>query len=670
MHGFFFGRVINNITSILFVCTSCCYAKANLSQQSSDDDLFSLSLEQLLAIPITVASTQPESLLDTGSTVSVITAKDIQTYGYQSISGAISKLAGVEVIHSYFQKNLTTIRGVLQDNYANKVLVMINDVPSWDGTYSDNKLNRINIRDVERIEVLKGPSSVLYGTNAYSGVINIKLKDQRPAYANANFQLGNHSHHVLNYSQNFDVFEQSKLFLALSKKRQAKQQRDFTAENQETAQVTDFIDNDNISAVLTHGKHKILANAYEIDENFFAFVPFFSRAGGPLKNEGYMFSYGYENEFGEQGKLNYLFAYDRTEKSYYRFADKRESSRRKSRRIHHQLSFNKVLTDSYSLELGVDYDTRRSLDFSNYDFAGNFILGQNITGRSLSSYAFWSQLGVNHSKHHWLFGVRNTENELFGSNLSGRLSYRYDLSAKQRIKFIAAQSYRSPSIFELFFIDIGAGVHGNRELNPETSDSFEVSYLSVAPNWSLQATAYYAFYDNKIFRRIGDLILEDGTVAPNVNIYNNGEEFTGYGIEIETRYQSLNNWGAMLSANYLDGDDGDKAGRDEHYNFKFVPNYYLSLGLNKPWHNVTLAAMLSYRSSSRGPEFPINSSITLDINASYTQRLAGYQLSHNIKVNNLTKEQVNMAEYVRRRGVNQVPITQGRSISYQLSILF
>jgi len=633
-------------------------------------DLYDMSLEELISIEIAVASTQPELLLESASSVSVITAQDIRIYGYQSVAEAISTLAGVNIANTYFQKTLPTVRGVLQDNYANKVLVMINETPTWDGTYNDNKLNRINIRDIERIEVLKGPSSVLYGTNAYAGTINIVLKNHRSDYGDINLQLSERNHHSLNYSQLMELGEESKIFWSLSSEQGARQRRDFRDENGEFDRVAEYIDNDNVTVTLTHKTHTFLFNAYDIDENYFTVVPILSRAGGALSNKGTMFSYGYKQQLASSGILNYKFVYDNTKKDYFRFEDKRESSQRESRRLYNSLSYFVEFSSDYTFELGADYNSIKNLDFSNYDQRGNFIKGHDITDRSLYSYSIWTQIGVVNKLHNWLFGLRSNENEIFGNNLSGRLSYRYDLSEKQKVRFTASQSYRSPSLFELYFVDETSGVYGNTHLAPETSDSYELSYQLVQRNWALQSTMYYATYDNKIFRKIGDTRLEDGTQVTDVNIYSNGNKFVGKGIEIEARYQTNNKWAGFITLDYIDGDAGDKAGTDGFYNFKFAPSYNISAGLNKQWKSISLAAVVTYRDGTRAPEFPIDSSTTLYINALYKKQFSSYSISHNIRINNSTNEQVNIAEYVRRRGVNEVPIVTGRSVNYQLSIRF
>lgn len=139
-----------------------------------------LSLKDLLNIPVQVGSTKATTVFTSPSTVSVIDQDMIRNYGFQSIAEALNTVAGFSVLRTASRQEIPTSRGILQDHFPNKVLFMINDVPTWNPVTSEmGPLDRVSINDVERIEVLKRPASVLYGTNAYTGAINIVLKSHK-----------------------------------------------------------------------------------------------------------------------------------------------------------------------------------------------------------------------------------------------------------------------------------------------------------------------------------------------------------------------------------------------------------------------------------------------------------------------------------------------------------
>ncbi len=143
-------------------------------------------------ISIDVSSTEAVNIFNTPSNVTLIDRETILRYEYQAVAEAIRSVAGIEVLQSNIDRNIITSRGVLQNYYTNKVLIMINGISTWQPIYGSGIIDRIDINDVERIEILKGPASVLYGTNAYTGVVNIVLKEASTNEVNAKLQVGNY----------------------------------------------------------------------------------------------------------------------------------------------------------------------------------------------------------------------------------------------------------------------------------------------------------------------------------------------------------------------------------------------------------------------------------------------------------------------------------------------
>jgi len=103
-----------------------------------------------------------------GRAASVVTAQEIEDRGITNVADALRSLPGVSV--SALSSNFTQVR--IRGGEANHTLVLIDGVEAsgGDGEYVFSGLETANI---ERIEVLRGPQSVYYGSNASSGVINI-----------------------------------------------------------------------------------------------------------------------------------------------------------------------------------------------------------------------------------------------------------------------------------------------------------------------------------------------------------------------------------------------------------------------------------------------------------------------------------------------------------------
>ena len=136
------------------------------------DALFSLDIEQLQDIKVVTATKSEESINSVPSTVRVITDKMIKERGYLSLEDAISDLPGMQFRNIQGFNSYTFMRGAPNQN--NLILMMVDGVVinelNSGGFYGGNQYD---ISSIKKIEVVYGPGSALYGTNAVSGVINI-----------------------------------------------------------------------------------------------------------------------------------------------------------------------------------------------------------------------------------------------------------------------------------------------------------------------------------------------------------------------------------------------------------------------------------------------------------------------------------------------------------------
>jgi len=152
---------------------------AMAQEETPSSDLTSWSLEDLLNVTVT-ASRFEQSELEAPATTSVLTSKEIRDSGARTIPDLLALVPGVTVIRSAPGHWTVSIRG-MNGLQANNVVVLVDGVrvnQSWDGEVDWGALP-LQPDAIERIEVVRGPVSVLYGANAYTGVINLITRDPR-----------------------------------------------------------------------------------------------------------------------------------------------------------------------------------------------------------------------------------------------------------------------------------------------------------------------------------------------------------------------------------------------------------------------------------------------------------------------------------------------------------
>jgi len=143
---------------------------------SEVDALFNLSIEELLEIEVTTATGEKETTAESISIVSVLTSSQLKQMGALNLYEAISYLPGVQVNETYMGFSVITFRGVTPGLFNNKALFMINGHPLHEKIFGASHFEFIPLDMIEKIEVVRSPASVLYGTNAMSGVINVIIK--------------------------------------------------------------------------------------------------------------------------------------------------------------------------------------------------------------------------------------------------------------------------------------------------------------------------------------------------------------------------------------------------------------------------------------------------------------------------------------------------------------
>ena len=184
------NRLLRVLTSILLaglLLASPRVAGADDSPRpgTGSTDLSELSLDQLMNIEVESvygASRYTQRSLDAPTRVTVLTAEDIGDHGYRTLGEALRAATGLFVSYDRIYEFLG-MRGVGHvDDYNSRVLVLVDGHRTNDDLFEGALIGTdfaLDMEQVDRIEVIRGPSSALYGSNAVQGVINIVTRQAR-----------------------------------------------------------------------------------------------------------------------------------------------------------------------------------------------------------------------------------------------------------------------------------------------------------------------------------------------------------------------------------------------------------------------------------------------------------------------------------------------------------
>lgn len=173
------GDFLRALSGVGVIALACATARAD------GGDLDALSLEQLMDMNVHVvygASKYEQRVTQAPSSISIVTAEDIRRYGYTSLADVLSGVRGLYVTND---RNYTYlgVRGFLRPgDYTTRVLALIDGHRLNDNVYDSGSVGRESMLDVElidRVEFIRGPSSSLYGSSAFLGVINVITKQGR-----------------------------------------------------------------------------------------------------------------------------------------------------------------------------------------------------------------------------------------------------------------------------------------------------------------------------------------------------------------------------------------------------------------------------------------------------------------------------------------------------------
>lgn len=496
---------------------------------------------------VVTASALPEELQSTPAAATVVTRAEIEQRAARDVAEVLREVPGVVISRSGSAGRATSL--FTRGSNSNHTLVLWNGIEITNPYFAGYDWGRFSTVGVEQVEVVRGPYSALYGSDAVAGVVNV-LTNPLKSELRASLEGGGHGLLNGNVAAAY-VAGPATLSLAYE-----------TREDDGFARNDDFAQ-DSLSGTVRWKATSTLSlglsarhTSYDLgiptntNANGDALVPSPSRRQDgnetqiAIPIEQTLGNFSYELTLAESRRDDRFVDPD---DPFGLVETVTESSTRRARLA------TRLKTASFgTLVAGGEYERAEVDDFTNF--------GANLDRNRRTEKSLFVEDRLTHTLNRGRLelsaGARWDHFDTFGSELSPRVAAAF-IAGPGKIRAGYGEAFRAPAIGELYF-----PFFGNRELEAERSRSFELGYDHNLHRGPLSVTLFRADYDDLI---VFDLV---------TNRFGNVGRANAQGVEVGIQQALTANFDASLSYTYTEteeeGADRPLARRPKHSGSLFV----------------------------------------------------------------------------------------------------
>jgi len=539
-----------------------------------------LTFEEIMALTSSVASKSEEGVADAPSSVIVFTHKEIETMGISSLEELLNFVPGFQTTRDIEQgtANRISARG-RSSALSESVLFLLNGQRLNDlYTGGVSLLNRmIPVENIKQVEIIRGPGSALYGSNAFLGVVDIRTFDDLNSF-DVKFGTENVREASANFAHEYGDVKIAGFLKA------------FSEEGFEYNNVTDIFGNEGettdpakgMDAYFTMNYKSLTLHARHMDRTLNDFLTFGALANNvnSEKTKQSSFDAKFSTEVSEDVRLEFASGYSQDQwltqallipagieiapgfalsenfvggpfLESYNFNLNVDGFFKvsKTNQLIAGASFEKSAISSVKNLMNhhpIELEPQgRVVEFADASTTFNREESRNIVGLYLQDK---QTIGESISL---TAGVRFDNYNDFGSSFNPRFAFIYSTPFDSKIKFMYGNAFRAPNFLELY--DKNNPVDfGNPDLKAETVQTIEVAYAQSFS--AFQGTVTY-FNNN-----IKDQILLDAPVDSPDNplgsaTFTNGADLKTNGLEFDFRFSPAEN--ILLAATFTHLMDAD-----------------------------------------------------------------------------------------------------------------
>ncbi len=461
--------------------------------------------------PIVVTATRyPEYLKNIAAFTTVLTRENLRSTNSLSLSNGLKNVSGIDIKSTgdFGQVSTLSLRG----SSASQVLVLLDGRPlNYINTGIFN-LSDFPTEQVERIEIVRGPLSSLYGANALGGVVNIISQIPKKTEATGSVSLGTFNTQVysLNLSGDYDKF---KLSWGAERKSSDNDRRNsclfgFTTYAKLVFSPSDKIntelllntlhdrmglpgvvpDPDNIPKYGDQGVYSLFDRQKDRNYSLDLTLNFVPRPKNDLSVKLY----------SDRRKMDYHTVYDSYDFTYFDFVKTTDDYTYKTETQGGFVQYSMPISENNTITWGCDFRRDKLDAVQNTHYAPDSVT--SLSDQTVSWAPRTNTLGLwgtgNFSFHRrWRLqiGLRLDDHSLYSSELSPNLGLICHVNSNHSIKISWGKAYKAPTFNDLFW-----PTGGNSDLKPERGYAFETSFNSSLPRISAHVSLFYKKVKNLI----------------------------------------------------------------------------------------------------------------------------------------------------------------------------
>lgn len=545
---------------LLTLLLTVCLAGASEPNDDLQRDIKDLGLEELMNIEVATvysASKYEQKVTEAPSSVSIVTADEIKKYGYRTLSDILRSLRSFNVTYDRNYSYLG-VRGFGRTgDYNSRFLILVDGHRINDNIYDSVSIETGFILDIdliERIEVIRGPSSSLYGSNAFFGIINIITKSGHYLDGvEVSGEAGSFDTYKgrLSFGKRFEngieMILSGTLFDSKGQDLFFKEFDD-PSTNNGVAQGCDYDRNYNLFSKLSY-RDLTLEGAYVSRTKGIPTASFDTDFNDPrnrtVDESGYVdlkYEHDFQNQLRIMGRLFYdIYKYN----GDYIYSGVVNKDFAKGQWWGGEVMLSKALLERHIFTAGAEYQVNSKQNQKNFNEDPFEILLDDK--RKSKRWALYIQDEFKVLKKLILnAGVRHDHYDKFGGTTSPRLALIYTPFEKTAFKVLYGTAFRIPNVYELYYFV--SPQKGNPDLEPEEITTYELVYEQYFGK-TIRMTL--AGFSNKITNLIDSHI----DLTDNLMVFENVDRVKAKGFEAELEGNWDNGLKGRISYTFQDVQD-------------------------------------------------------------------------------------------------------------------